>query len=747
MNPGPDAGGRGADAGSGLRHEDLQGGPPATDSRTIIQDYLEAAARRKWLALGVFLGVLAMITLSIVKTTPVFQARTTILVTDNNQGSLFGKEGTVFWPSGPNTANIVELLQSRSLAESVAKRLPDSALPSGSAVAARPVRNAEIIEVIASAPTRAAAVSVANAYADAYEQYDLGLSRLDVSAIRQFVENQLAVVGSRLDSSEQDLAQFKTAHKLTSIDEATRAMIERQSDLAAEYQRTLTEAKGNQAQLSFVQGRIAEEGKSMADVDAISSPLVAELKGTLNQIEVDKTNLLIRGFAPNSERIKVLDRQIDSTRARLRTESQKLITRQGFVDPAGHLNDLLESALTLNTGLASSQARQAALANALAGFDTQLERLPEAERQLARLTRDVETGRRVHSLLSERYEEARIREVGRISSVRIIDRASQARQTRPNVRSSLVAGLLLALVLAVGAVVAAENLDTAIHGQDEVERRGYAVLGSIPRLSLAGRRTKQNEAVTSHLITHTDFESSGAEAFRMLRTALAFTSAERPMRTIAVTSPGPSEGKTTVAVNLASVLAQAGSRVLLIDGDLRHPALHTLFKRGKKPGLSDLVVLNVSPAEAVFPTGLDGLSCLPCGTIPPSPADLLTLNATRALLERLETEYDYVVIDTAPVLVAADTPIIGTLADTTIMVVRADRTTLDALNRAGSAMLSGGAHLSGLVVNDVKRTGRYGRYYYYYYKYHYYRHGQQKANGVRTREGTEDEGAAPEGQG
>ena len=349
----------------------------------------------------------------------------------------------------------------------------------------------------------------------------------------------------------------------------------------------------------------------------------------------------------------------------------------------------------------------------------------------------METGRRVHSLLSERYEEARIQEVGRISSVRILDRARGAAQTKPNVRSSLAAALLLALVLAIGSVVGAEYFDTAVHGTGELERRGYSVLGSIPQLLTTGRRrSRRSEDVTSHLITHTDVESSGAEAFRMLRTALAFATAERPARVIAVTSPGPSDGKSTVAVNLASVLAQAGSRVLLVDADLRHPVLHTVFKHSKKPGLSDLVVLNSDPAQAIFATGLDGLFCLPCGTIPPSPADLLTLNATQALLKRLAGEYDFVVIDTPPVLVAADTPIIGTLADTSLMVVRVGRTALEALDHARAAMLGGGAHLSGLVLNDVKRSGRQGR----YYNYHY-RHSKHVADAKESGEGTKDEGS------
>jgi capsular exopolysaccharide synthesis family protein len=226
----------------------------------------------------------------------------------------------------------------------------------------------------------------------------------------------------------------------------------------------------------------------------------------------------------------------------------------------------------------------------------------------------------------------------------------------------------------------------------------------------------------------------------MLRTGLAFANAERPLRAIAVTSPGPSEGKSTVAINLAAVLAQAGSRVLLVDADMRRPVLHTAFKHAKKPGLSDLAVMNGDPAQAIFPTGLDGLYCLPCGTIPPSPADLLTLNATRALLERLEGEYDYLVIDTPPVLVAADTPVIGVLADTSIIVVRAGRTAFDALEDARAAMVNGGAHVSGLVVNEVKRSGRYGRYYYYYkYRYRYSKHTADAVQPAKTEERGKEE--------
>jgi succinoglycan biosynthesis transport protein ExoP len=702
----------------------------APDAKATLYDYLGMLARRKWLALGVFLAMMGLAILSVVRTKPLFQARATFMVTPRHEGGVLS--GAPFYdPSAVNyVANCMELLRSRSLAEKVAEGLSDSTKRSGTMLAlqawvtARQRGQTDIIELVATGPSRASAVAAANAYLDAYQQYDLDQSRAEVSATRQFIEEQLAVAGPRLDTFERSLEEFKASHRLTDLSSETQALIGQQAGVAAQLQQVDAEIKASEAQLAQVQSEIDKAGEGTADkLQGISSPVVTSLQSSLNQLEVDKTNLTIGGFDESSQRVRDLDRQIDSTRAQLRAALRTLIDQQQFVDPVGRLSGLFDQALTLNTGLTAARARRQFLAAALSRYDASLSRLPETERELAGLTRDAETGRRIQSLLSERYEEARIQEAGRVPAVRIIDRARGAYQTQPDVRRSISFGLLLALALALGSVWGAEYLDTSIRGPRDLQHRGYSVLGSVPQLPSGGRR-RRNGDVTAHLITHADVESSGAEAFRMLRTGLAFANAERKLRTIAVTSPGPSEGKSTVAVNLASVLAQTGSRVLLIDADMRNPVLHTAFQHERKPGLSDLVVNGVDPFQAIFPTALDGLSCLPCGTIPPSPADLLTLSATRALFERLGEEYDYVVIDTPPVLVAADTPILGSLVDTTILVVRAGRTALDALEAAHAAMFNGGAHLSGIVVNDLKRSGRYGGYYYYHHKYrkHYASH-------------------------
>ena len=720
---------RAGELGSGSPNQDWQGASPQPGSQRSVPDYIETAARWKWMAAGVFLGVLVLTVLYIVRTPPIFEAAATMMLTATSNDVFGEQKSTGFSQLDQQAAdyevsNHIRLLQSQDVYAKVAERLPDASLLYNSTVSAKAMKEGAGFRLVVDASAPATAETVANAYAEAYQEYADQLNRANATAVRQFIAEQLAVAGTRLDSFERNLAQFKKVHQLTDIGAGAGSLTDRQNELAAQYQMAAVEAAADSTQLTQIQSQIEQEGKGLTDkLQGISSQRVTDLQAAMNQLEVDKTNLIIRGFDENSERIKGLDRQIDSTRARLITESQALVAQQGFTDPVGRLSALFGSSLTLSTGLAAAKARQNALADAMSENSAPIARLPENERLLAGLTRDVETGRTVYSLLSTRYEEARIQEVGQQAPVQIMDRAQGAYQTKPNVRVDLSFGLLLALALALGSVYAAELLDTSVHGSTGLTRQGFSVLGSIPRLPTASRawRRSRRDDVTSHLITHTDPDSSGAEAFRMLRTNLAFAGIERRLRTIAVTSPGPNEGKSTISVNLASVLAQAGSRVLLVDADLRHPTLHRVFKRSKKPGLSDLIAKKSDPAQAIFPTTLDGLFLLTCGTLPHSPSDLLALMATRALIERLSDEYDYVVIDTPPVLVGADTRIISRLVDSTIMVVRDSRTASEAVSYACTAILSGGGHLSGLVLNVARHVGRY----YYYNKYRH-RYAKQK---------------------
>lgn len=226
------------------------------------------------------------------------------------------------------------------------------------------------------------------------------------------------------------------------------------------------------------------------------------------------------------------------------------------------------------------------------------------------------------------------------------------------------------------------------------------------------------------LITKRHPKSPVAEAFRTLRTNLGYTSPDRPLKSILVTSAGPEEGKSTLSANLAVVLAQAGSRVLVIDADLRKPVMHKIFELENRRGLTNALVEDADPAELVRATDLPGLFVLTSGPIPPNPAELLGSARMQRLLPRLVAGYDLVLVDTPPVLAVTDAAVLAPLVDGAILVARSGVTRTDMLREAKEALERTGVRLLGAVLNGLKPET--DGYYYYHYRYYYTEDGERR---------------------
>jgi capsular exopolysaccharide synthesis family protein len=208
-----------------------------------------------------------------------------------------------------------------------------------------------------------------------------------------------------------------------------------------------------------------------------------------------------------------------------------------------------------------------------------------------------------------------------------------------------------------------------------------------------------------------------AEAFRTLRTNLLFSELAQKLRVIAVTSANPAEGKSITAANLAITFAQQGRSVVLVDGDLRMPGVHTLFRVPRDPGLTQVLLGDVPLEDALTTMDPPGLVLLPTGILPPNPAELLGTEAMVRVLARLKERFDIVIFDTAPVLAATDALVVGARCDGVILVVRAGRTDRAAATDAVNQLALVGARVLGAVLNDPdgelpKYGGRYYRYYY-----------------------------------
>jgi protein-tyrosine kinase len=236
------------------------------------------------------------------------------------------------------------------------------------------------------------------------------------------------------------------------------------------------------------------------------------------------------------------------------------------------------------------------------------------------------------------------------------------------------------------------------------------------------------------VITHSDPKSPISEAYRVLRTNIQYSSIDRPLKTIVVTSSGPMEGKTTTVSNLAVAFAQSGSKVLLVDGDLRKPKIHKVFWSANETGLTNFLAAHDDHMKYIRQSAVPNLDILPSGTIPPNPSELLSSNSMKNFINNVKEAYDLIIIDSPPVGSVTDASIISTYVDGTILVVNSGKVAIDALKKTRELLEKVNANIIGVVLNNVDKKARGS----YYYQYYYYDDSGKKKKGRKKAANTED---------
>lgn len=317
------------------------------------------------------------------------------------------------------------------------------------------------------------------------------------------------------------------------------------------------------------------------------------------------------------------------------------------------------------------------------------------------------------SSLVNNYQQIRLAEVQATNNV-VVVKPAVAPQTpiRPRTATNVLLAAVVGAMIAAGAAFLIEYLDDTIKSPDDVARvSGLSTLGAIARLKEAGAQRQ--------LIAWMSSKAPESEAYRTLRTNIQFSSVDKPIRTLVVTSSGPSEGKSTTAANLAIVMAQTGQKVVLVDADLRRPVLHKTFSIPNNIGITTALLAgdDVDLQSYLQPTEIDNLMLITSGPIPPNPSELLGSQRMKNVIERLAQLADIVIFDTPPVLVVTDAAVLSRQSDGVLLIADAGGTREPALAHAVEELRKTGANILGVALNRLDSRSR-GYYYYYYYYYY-----------------------------
>ena len=709
-------------------------------STNQLLEYLRTLWKRKWL---VFMAALAGASSAYAWTlyqTPIYEADCTLQY-DPNPPKPLGSEiedttgGSQFWETREYFATQNKIIASRTVAEKVVRKLslhenadfwgiptrdrpnwkpasiPDTAKRLQARETITQERETRVVHVVVKDSNQERAKLLANSIADAYIDKTM-VDRLGATTgALEWLGKQLDSLKRQLEQSELSLHEFSEQHTNLAV-----SLEDQQNIVASNIQQlshSLIDTKTKRVEIA---ARVHELNAANADDpfavntgEVITDSAVTQLRERYRMLLAERDALLVHYGAAHP---KVLGLEAQMATLKLETRAQ--------------INGLIAAAQSdLNEIQQVESGMQAALDQAnRVGLELNLQEITHR-----RLQRERDNTAKLYGTLLERTAQTDLTRALQVAYVRIVDPALAPRKPiSPRVDFALAVGAILGLMVGIGLAITLDQLDHVIRTGDEAEALGITVLGVLPHIDanipvsppLYGRRKRRNPtepAGNRDLVVHTHPKSSVAECCRTIRTNLTFMSADRPRKTIVITSASPREGKTTVTMSLAISLAQSGKRILVVDTDLRRPRLHRALGKTFARGVTTVLVGEHTAEEAIQETDIPNLSLLASGPVPPNPSELLHTEQFRQLIADLAVNYSHVILDSPPLAAVTDASIIAPQVDSTMLVIHAQRTTRDAVRSALRQLRDVNVQLTGGVLNEVDLSAQsYGAGSYYYYR-------------------------------
>lgn len=655
--------------------------------------------RRRTIGIA-FLAVLGIAVIGLLLAKPVYVAKASVVVESRRSGmTLMGEMPMLSelfrYGAGSSVDNQVAVLSSRDLQHGVLNKCGLRGKSPRDYLHVESIPNTDVIEVSARAPSRSLAKKLVDTWVRDYLALTSRMAAQAADQAARFVGQQLEKVKADLRRAEANLKDFKERNKAVALDAQTKAQVERTAELMRDQMAAKAEAEAALKQIRESERQLDQSERTIvASVSKAPSPVLDQWERQLAELEAHRAALL-QEYTEDSERIRSVDEQIASARKRLAELHQQQMDdvirqKQETVNPVHQM--LLEQIASLRASSAAARTRSEALSAAVKQQEVELASLPRKEYEMAELMRAVATNQALYKLLTEKHEELRISAQADQPSARVLDEPKSAR-TPISPRKGLTLAVAAVLGLIIGLLLAAgqEYTDTTVKTTEEVERMLSApVMGHIPR-------AHRHAGALAGLEGPAPF----VEGYRIVRSNIVRSTADSPPRTLLVTSAGPREGKSLTAINLACALARQGKSVILVDADMRKPAVHERLKLQNERGLADVLAGRIGAGEALQEGGVEGLRVLTSGKTEENPADLLASDRLERALAELSALADLVLIDSPPVLPLADSLILASSVDGVLLVVGSRQTSRRGLARARQVMDHAGARVIGAVLNNV----------------------------------------------
>lgn len=718
------------------------------DQGTSLQEYLHILLKRKWWVIGTFLTIFLAVALYTFIRTPIFRTTATLQITQDNPGSQVSVDDKFSKLTGGDSIEKFQqtqynILQSWSLAQRVVQALnlkkhpdfksireqnpgkTDAEIEDSltdlvqSKIEVTPVKNSFLAEVAFQSPDKALSQKVVNAIADEYMYLSIDRRNESFALVRKWLDKQLGEMAGKVQEAQKKLYKFGQQTDIYTMEDKDNVVVQKFIDMSGLLTKAQAEKMAKEAQYQ----QIKAKGPDAPLI--VNNPLVAGLRQSLvaEQAKVSAMQKVFRGDHPDLQAERA---NLAELRTRLQAEVGRLQKSvKADYEAANRAENLLNDSFTAQKG------QMVKLQDNLADFQI--------------LKRDAQTNEQLYQALLARVKEASIAGTMVPSNIAVIDPGRLPdKPFKPKTRRDLALAAVLGLTLGVGLALLLEHLDDSIKSLDDLERAcSLPSLGILPLISTNGKDAisqKENSgwlgmmrylpkrhhsrptdvnAADMDLIVYKHPKSQLSEALQHVYSSIMLSVSGRPPCVIMVTSPNPSEGKSTIASNLAQSCALNERQVVLIDCDLRKPRLHKIFQLAPQPGLTNYLTGSATLEEVLRPTAIPNLTFISAGPTPPNPSNLLNSDAFKELLQQLRQKFNHIIIDTPPVLGFADARFVSTLVDGVLLVTKCQFTHKSS-GRLAHQLLNQ-APMLGAILNSVGAHGQtYGGYYYYYNHDKYY---------------------------